>query len=369
MNATPHDDDHEPVEAEVVPDQPGQDLVRREAPQLTVRPSVGAGELKARLDVIQDCMRDAMIEGVDYGRVPGVDKPTLLKPGAEKLGVLFELDLQPTFEETHEPDGHLTVKCSVTVFHVPTGARVGKGRGVCTTHERKYAWRKAQRECPNCGQPAVIKGKQEYGGGWLCFEKKGGCKAKWTDDSDQGRAFAAMNMGDVPNPDLPDLWNTVVKMAEKRARVDAVLAVTGASALFTQDVEDAATAAAERQADGPKFGPPVSDEQLANTRAAIGYLFDPEDPVDASSNTIGVVLNAIQEAAGGYLPHFAMSTVVRVASAVKQRRTAGPASEPGDGDPVAETEEEREERERGERLAEAHNNPDQNALDGMGGQA
>jgi hypothetical protein len=35
--------------------------------------------------------------------------------------------------------------------------------------------------CPTCGKPSMIKGKAEYGGGWLCFKKKGGCGAKFTD--------------------------------------------------------------------------------------------------------------------------------------------------------------------------------------------
>jgi hypothetical protein len=39
--------------------------------------------------------------------------------------------------------------------------------------------------CPECGKSkAVIKGKAEYGGGWLCFGKKGGCGAKWQDEAD-----------------------------------------------------------------------------------------------------------------------------------------------------------------------------------------
>ena len=37
--------------------------------------------------------------------------------------------------------------------------------------------------CPLCGNTtAVIKGKAEYGGGWLCYAKKGGCGAKFQDD-------------------------------------------------------------------------------------------------------------------------------------------------------------------------------------------
>ncbi|KKN79618.1 hypothetical protein LCGC14_0338220 [marine sediment metagenome] len=36
--------------------------------------------------------------------------------------------------------------------------------------------------CPQCGQPAIIKGKEEYGGGWLCWKKEGGCGAKFDSD-------------------------------------------------------------------------------------------------------------------------------------------------------------------------------------------
>lgn len=72
-----------------------------------------------------------------------------------------------------------------------------------------------QKLCPKCQKPAIIKGKAEYGGGWLCFKKKGGCGAKFTDaewaaeDSpDRGasdveaekQGTAAPPTGDSPNP-------------------------------------------------------------------------------------------------------------------------------------------------------------------------
>src|SRR6266498_2303899 len=176
-----------------------------------------------------------MVRDVDYGVIPGTDKPTLYKPGAEKLGVLFQLDVQLVNEKVWGPGDHLTVISHATVFHAPSGARLGYGEGVCTTRERKYAYRKAELVCPDCQAPAVIKGKAEYGGGWLCWGKRGGCGVKWDDGA---QVIESQPRGDVDNPDLPDLWNTVTKMGEKRARVDAVLAVTGASALFTQDAED-----------------------------------------------------------------------------------------------------------------------------------
>lgn len=42
------------------------------------------------------------------------------------------------------------------------------------------AARKEPGLCPKCGKPAVIKGLEKYGGGWLCHKKRGGCGAKWT---------------------------------------------------------------------------------------------------------------------------------------------------------------------------------------------
>jgi hypothetical protein len=229
----------EPIEGTVVDDQPEQPSVAVAIPDkprtLEVAPDADATQLVQRLDVIKTAMQTAMVEGVDYGKIPGVDKPTLLKPGAEKLSALFQFDSEPHTVSTWGPGDHLTVEAEVTLFHAPTGTRLGKGVGLCSTREKKYGKRKQERVCPNCGLPAVIKGKAEYGGGWLCWKKKDGCGAKFRDGDDR---IEGQEAGEVENPDLPDSWNTVVKMAKKRAYIDAVLAVTGASAIFTQDVED-----------------------------------------------------------------------------------------------------------------------------------
>ena len=206
------------------------------AAAVTVTPELSADDLVKRLDIIRDASERAMQQDVDYGVIPGTgSKPTLLKPGAEKLAVLFQLDVQLVNEKIWGPGDHLTVMSRATVFHAPTGQRLGFGEGTCSTKEKKYGKRKQERTCPNCGKAAIIKGKAEYGGGWVCFKKKDGCGAKFRDED---TAITEQSVGEVENPDLADTWNTVVKMAEKRARVDAVLAVTGASALFTQDVED-----------------------------------------------------------------------------------------------------------------------------------
>ena len=42
--------------------------------------------------------------------------------------------------------------------------------------------KKSSTVCPTCGKDAIIKGKEEYGGGWLCYKAKGGCGAKFATD-------------------------------------------------------------------------------------------------------------------------------------------------------------------------------------------
>ncbi len=47
------------------------------------------------------------------------------------------------------------------------------------THEMPQARDAVKAICPVCGKDAIIKSKAEWGGGWVCFKKKGGCGTKW----------------------------------------------------------------------------------------------------------------------------------------------------------------------------------------------
>ena len=82
---------------------------------------------------------------------------------------------------------------------------------------------------PVCGAATIIRGKAEYGGGWLCFSKKGGCGAKYSDGDFR---IEGQETGRVPNPDIADVVNTILKMAKKRALIDAVLNTVGAISVF-----------------------------------------------------------------------------------------------------------------------------------------
>lgn len=298
------------VDAEVVTDTSSTEIAP--ATSLTVAPPVQASDLVERLDKIREAMDKAMQPDVDYGRIPGTDKPTLLKPGAEKLAVMFKLDVQITHDEKWGPGDHLTVPAYAMVFDAPTGVRLGRGEGLCTTRERKYAYRKQERTCPKCGMAAIIKGKAEYGGDWLCWNKKGGCNAKFPDGSQE---IESQTVGEIDNPDLPDLWNTVIKMARKRALTDAVLLVTGASALFTQDVEPSESAPVETVPTGPPYGEPASAEVATSARKAIAWLL--EEPVNSESVT--TILGQI-EGRAGYLPMIAARAVGHAAAAAREAR-------------------------------------------------
>lgn len=198
--------------------------------------AMAVGELTSQVKLIQQVMNSVMKPKEHYGTIPGCgDKPTLLKPGAEKLAMTFRFAPKYDVQERELRDGHREYRVICSLQSIITGAFVGEGIGVGTTMESKWRFRKAEQKCPVCGKEAIIKGKQEYGGGWLCYKKKGGCGAKFKAGDP---AIENQEMGRVEHDNPADYYNTVAKMAKKRALVDAVLTATAASDIFTQDIED-----------------------------------------------------------------------------------------------------------------------------------
>lgn len=156
-----------------------------QAPALAVREQVNQ---------IQYLMKSVLKDGTHYGTIKGCgDKPTLLQPGAEKIAYMFKLVPTYKVERDQLGGGHreYTVECTLTSRG--TGEVMGFGVGECSTMESKYRYR------------------------WDGYGR------------DRRR---------VENPDVADVWNTCLKMAKKRAFVDAVKSTTAASDVFTQDIED-----------------------------------------------------------------------------------------------------------------------------------
>lgn len=205
-------------------------------PSMSVGHAMGVAEIVAQVKLIQDVMHKVMTDGEHYGTIPGCgNKKTLLQPGAQKLTMTFRLAPEYQIQEVNLERGHKEYRVICTLKSMGNGAFVGQGVGCCSSMESKYRWRGGSRKCPECGKETIIKGKAEYGGGWLCYAKKGGCGVKWPDGAPE---IENQSIEKVENDNPADTFNTVLKMAKKRAFVDATITATAASDIFTQDIGD-----------------------------------------------------------------------------------------------------------------------------------
>jgi hypothetical protein len=236
-------------------------LVVREAQELAPQTARGIltrdglREAAEQRKLLSEYVNSQMIPKVDFGVIPGTPKPTLLKPGAEKIVDLFRCT--PKFKLVRVIEDYdrnlFAYTFRVQLYQRDAEAVLAEGYGSANSREGRYRWRQANRKCPKCGKEAIIQGKAEYGGGWLCFKKKGGCGAKW----DVGaKEIEGQDAGQIENEDVATLANTILKMAKKRALVDGAIALARVSDLFTQDVEDAGHAAVADDP-GPQPDPPA----------------------------------------------------------------------------------------------------------------
>ncbi len=199
-----------------------------------------AGELSvtdvlAQTAKIKEILQSVMRKDVHYGVVPGTGgKPTLYKPGSEKLCLVFRLD--PEYEIVREEVTPTlvayTIRCILT--HITTGQRISSGMGSCSSRETKYGFRQGTRSCPKCKVEAIIDSKFDDGG-YYCFPKRGGCGSKFPPDT---KEIKDQKVGRVAVDNVHDQSNTILKMACKRALAAAVLAGTAASDVFEQDLEE-----------------------------------------------------------------------------------------------------------------------------------
>lgn len=238
------------LEGEVVESNP-----LPESQTLVTQPPVNVSIVSAVMDMqmalkqqqeLDQIVKDFLVEGTegegDYGTLPGTKKKCLHQPGAHKLAKIY--GLAPTFPaERRIRNENWTLnpplfdyEITCVIMRKGTPWVVAEGIGSCSSYESKYRYRKEERTCPECGTAAIIKGKQEYGGGWLCWRKKDGCSAKFNADDER---IMKQQVGRVVNEDIADQKNTVLKIAAKRALVTAVITATASSHLFTPDMEHA----------------------------------------------------------------------------------------------------------------------------------
>jgi hypothetical protein len=139
---------------------------------------ISAQEYEERFNKLRQFVKQQMIESVDYGCIPNTPKPTLFRPGAEKLLAIHGFSTR--YETIHRVEAFCDkvpfclYEVKVLVMCKRSGQLIAEGLGACNARERKYA-------------------KQ----------------------------------------DPANVANTVLKMAKKRALIDATLLATRTSGLFS----------------------------------------------------------------------------------------------------------------------------------------
>jgi len=183
---------------------------------------------------VQEVMSAVMKPSVHYGTIPGTDKPTLFKPGAEVLCMTFRIAPKFRIEDLSTPD---SVRYRVTCYgvHQPTSIELGEGLGECSSMEDKYKWRKAASNAEFDALPADRR------------------RIKYGYNRNQNREYEIKQVRSEP----ADIANTILKMAAKRAHVAMALNVTAASDMFNQDLEDLPPELREEFTDSERGGAPV----------------------------------------------------------------------------------------------------------------
>ena len=226
--------------------------------------------VRAHVNLIQQVMRAVMKEGTHYGKIPGTQKPSLWKPGAEVLCATFHI--APSYRIDDLCVGEVVRYRAVCVgTHQASGIVMGEGMGECSSMEEKYKWRKA----------ASLK---EFD---LTPEDRRRVKYGYSREDRQEYEIKQVRS------ESADQANTILKMACKRAQVAMALNVTAASDIFTQDIEDLPE---ELRPDEPAPKPEVKKPGAKSAKAKTEAK-EPTDPAVKLSDGQKRILKARMESA------------------------------------------------------------------------
>lgn len=176
-----------------------------------LRPIAAPKDILESQDATRSLIAETLTEGRDYGKIPGIAKPSLLKPGAERVGLAF--GCFPRYRIVEQE----------------------------IDHNRQVEWRKKRRVYNNAHKgDKSYKEVEETGQSLGLYRYVVACEIVHRDSGQiVGECIGVCSTMEAKYVDRPrECENTALKMAEKRAHVGAVLNAFGLSDQFTQDVED-----------------------------------------------------------------------------------------------------------------------------------
>lgn len=181
-------------------------------------------------------VKSKLIEGKDYGLIPGTEKKVLHKPGAEKVAFLFQLKINPKCIEKVEDwdNGFFFYKYRVELIHFGSEKFAGAAERSCNSKEKKYAFTTIAERFATDEQKQKAIGRKK------------------------NKKYGTLDLILAKTPyEAADQVNTIMAMAQKRAIVAAVVQATMASELFDADIS-------EYEEEAPNKSVPKEDDLRRN---------------------------------------------------------------------------------------------------------
>jgi len=178
-------------------------------------PVMSKEEFQRKWIAFQEFVKESLLDGIDYGKIPGVKQKNLLKPGAEKIASRYFV--YPEYQYLKEPiedweRGLFVFEMLCLLKKMGSGEVVGTGVGSCSSYESKYRYVWVKEDELKGRRPLEEKEKESKYGKYKVYK--------------------------VVRENMADVHNTILKMAKKRSFIDATLTLGNASGMFTQDLID-----------------------------------------------------------------------------------------------------------------------------------
>jgi hypothetical protein len=164
---------------------------------------------KRSMALLQELVRDVLLYGRDYGKVPGIPD-FLWDPGAQQIFGAF--NVFPGHRRVihfKDEDDTISIILEIPLIQRNTGAEVGSGIGASSTQEKKHKYR-WEPDPENWG-----------------YEEES-IKTLKTREGNYGIEYR------IVNPERGELLNVITKQASKRGEVDAASSLPGVSSVLRE---------------------------------------------------------------------------------------------------------------------------------------
>lgn len=185
------------------------EIIKPEVQPLMISPEYIQRQQQS-LALLHQLTQSVLVEGRDFGSIPGIPGKCLWDPGASLIIGAFNCHVgERRIIQLRDDSEMVTAVVEVPIINNATGVEVGSGIGASSTQETKHKYR-------------WVESYLEWG---FNEEAAKQLKSKVEDGKTRYR---------IPNPERGELLNIIVKQASKRAEVDAAQGLPGAGSALRE---------------------------------------------------------------------------------------------------------------------------------------